>query len=78
VHWPFSASDPFIAAGPIIAALSGGATGPRVGGLTGAWVGPGVPEYEPNVIEAKRKCSITEIMVAIPHIADILDMVITI
>jgi hypothetical protein len=32
------------AARPIIAALSGGATGPGVGGLTGAWVGPGVPE----------------------------------
>jgi hypothetical protein len=36
----------FIAAGPIMAALSGAAVGAAVGGFTGALVGVGVPEYE--------------------------------
>src|SRR5215471_360683 len=36
----------FIAAGPILAALSGAAVGAAVGGLTGALVGMGIPEYE--------------------------------
>src|SRR5690606_9392886 len=40
---------PFIAAGPIVAALSGAAVGAALGGLTGALVGTGIPE-----IEAKR------------------------
>jgi hypothetical protein len=46
---------PFIAAGPIIAALSGGAIGARVGGLTGALVGLGIPEYEAKRYEGKVK-----------------------
>lgn len=37
---------PFIAAGPIMAALAGAGTGGIVGGLTGALVGLGIPEYE--------------------------------
>ena len=37
---------PFIAAGPIMAALSGGAVGGAVGGVVGALVGMGIPEYE--------------------------------
>ncbi len=37
---------PFIAAGPIMAALSGAAVGGTVGGLTGALVGMGIPEFE--------------------------------
>jgi len=37
---------PFIAAGPIMAALSGGAAGAAVGGITGALVGMGIPEIE--------------------------------
>jgi hypothetical protein len=37
---------PFIAAGPIMAALSGAAIGAAVGGLTGALIGLGIPEYE--------------------------------
>jgi len=40
---------PFIAAGPIIAALSGAAVGAAVGGITGGLIGLGIPE-----IEAKR------------------------
>src|SRR3954452_14340778 len=40
---------PFIAAGPILAALSGAAAGATVGGVAGALVGLGLPE-----LEAKR------------------------
>jgi hypothetical protein len=40
---------PFIAAGPIMAALSGAAAGATVGGIAGALVGLGLPE-----LEAKR------------------------
>src|SRR5262245_3067316 len=36
---------PFIAAGPILAALSGAAAGAALGGVTGALVGMGMPEY---------------------------------
>ena len=44
---------PFIAAGPIMAALSGGAIGALGGGLTGALVGLGIPEYEAKRYEGK-------------------------
>src|SRR6202051_3204820 len=37
---------PFIAAGPIMAALAGMGVGGAVGGVTGALVGLGIPEYE--------------------------------
>src|SRR6478752_1112080 len=37
---------PFIAAGPIMAALAGVGVGGAVGGVTGALVGMGIPEYE--------------------------------
>jgi hypothetical protein len=37
---------PFIAAGPIMAALAGAGVGGAVGTLTGALIGLGVPEYE--------------------------------
>ncbi|MEO7099512.1 MAG: DUF3341 domain-containing protein [Luteolibacter sp.] len=40
---------PLIAAGPLLAALSGMAAGAAVGGITGALIGMGVPE-----LEAKR------------------------
>ena len=46
---------PFIAAGPILAALSGAAVGAAVGGLTGALVGMGIPEYEARQYEGKVK-----------------------
>jgi len=46
---------PFIAAGPIMAALSGGAIGAGMGGLTGALVGLGIPEYEAKRYEGKVK-----------------------
>jgi hypothetical protein len=44
---------PFIAAGPIMAALSGAAVGGTIGGLTGALVGMGVPEFEAKKYEGK-------------------------
>ena len=37
---------PFIAAGPIMAAMAGAGVGGAVGGVTGALVGLGIPEYE--------------------------------
>lgn len=37
---------PFIAAGPIMAALGGAAVGAATGGLAGALIGMGIPEYE--------------------------------
>ncbi len=44
---------PFIAAGPIMAALSGAAIGAAVGGLTGTLVGLGMTEYEAKRYEGK-------------------------
>ena len=46
---------PFIAAGPIMAALSGAAVGAAIGGITGALVGMGIPEYEAKQYETKVK-----------------------
>ena len=46
---------PFVAAGPIMAALSGAAAGATVGGLTGALVGMGIPEIEAKQYEGKVK-----------------------
>jgi len=46
---------PFIAAGPIMAALSGAAAGAAVGGLSGALIGMGIPEYEAKRYEGKVK-----------------------
>ena len=46
---------PFIAAGPIMAALGGAAVGGAVGGITGALVGMGIPEYEAKRYEGKVK-----------------------
>lgn len=44
---------PFIAAGPIMAALGGAAVGAAVGGIGGALVGMGIPEYEAKRYEGK-------------------------
>jgi len=44
---------PFIAAGPIMAALSGAAVGATAGGIIGALVGMGIPEYEAKRYEGK-------------------------
>jgi hypothetical protein len=44
---------PFIAAGPIMAALAGAGVGGAVGGVTGALVGLGIPEYEAKRYEGR-------------------------
>jgi len=46
---------PFIAAGPIVAALAGVGAGGAVGGVTGALIGMGIPEYEAKRYEGRIK-----------------------
>jgi hypothetical protein len=46
---------PFIAAGPIMAALAGAGVGAAVGGLSGALVGMGIPELEAKQYEGRIK-----------------------
>src|ERR1700752_1456278 len=46
---------PFIAAGPIMAALAGAGAGAAAGGLVGALVGMGIPELEAKQYEGKVK-----------------------
>lgn len=46
---------PFIAAGPIMAALAGVGAGGVVGGIVGALVGMGMPEYEAKRYEGRVK-----------------------
>src|SRR3954467_542157 len=46
---------PFIAAGPIMAARSGGGIGATAGGVVGALVGMGIPEYEAKRYEARLR-----------------------
>jgi hypothetical protein len=58
---------PFIAAGPILAALSGAAVGAAVGGVTGGLIGLGVPEIEAKAFEAKLHRG--ELLVAVHAVA---------
>jgi hypothetical protein len=46
---------PFIAAGPLMAALSGAAAGAAVGGVAGALIGLGIPELEAKRYEGKLR-----------------------
>jgi hypothetical protein len=46
---------PFIAAGPIMAALAGAGVGGTLGGITGALIGMGIPEYEAKRYEGRVK-----------------------
>ena len=46
---------PFIAAGPLMAVLSGVGVGAAVGGIAGALVGMGIPEYEAKRYEGLIK-----------------------
>jgi uncharacterized membrane protein len=46
---------PFIAAGPIMAALSGAALGATTGGLVGGLIGLGIPEIEAKRYEEKLR-----------------------
>jgi uncharacterized protein YcfJ len=58
---------PFIAAGPLMAALSGAAAGAAVGGVTGALIGLGIPEFEAKKYEGKIRGG--NILIAV-HIDD--------
>lgn len=46
-------AGPFIAAGPIMGALSGAAVGGAAGGVIGALIGLGMPEFEAKRYDAK-------------------------
>jgi hypothetical protein len=46
---------PFIAAGPIMAAMAGAGVGGAVGGIAGALIGMGIPEYEAKRFEGRVK-----------------------
>jgi len=46
---------PFIAAGPILAAMAGAGAGGAVGGVTGGLVGLGIPEFEAKRYEGRVK-----------------------
>jgi len=46
---------PFIAAGPIMAALGGAAVGATVGGIAGSLIGLGIPEFQAKQYEGKVK-----------------------
>ena len=46
---------PLIAAGPIIATLTGLAVGGTLGGMSGALIGLGIPEYEAKQYESKLR-----------------------
>lgn len=46
---------PFIAAGPLMAALGGAAIGATAGGITGGLIGLGIPEIEAKRYEGKVK-----------------------
>jgi Alternative complex III, ActD subunit len=48
-------AGPFIAAGPVMALLSGAGVGAAVGGLTGALIGMGIPEYVASHYEGRIK-----------------------
>jgi hypothetical protein len=44
---------PFLAAGPLMAALAGAGVGGAAGGLAGALIGAGIPEYEAKRYEGR-------------------------
>jgi hypothetical protein len=46
---------PFLAAGPLVAALAGVGAGGAVGGFAGALIGLGIPEYEAKRYEGRIK-----------------------
>ena len=46
---------PFIAAGPILAALAGAGAGAAIGGVTGGLIGMGMPEFEAKRYEGRMK-----------------------
>jgi uncharacterized membrane protein len=60
-------AGPFIAAGPLMAALSGAAAGAAIGGIGGALIGLGIPEIEAKRYEGKIRGG--NILIAV-HVED--------
>jgi uncharacterized membrane protein len=56
---------PIIAAGPIVATLTGAAVGASAGGLAGALIGMGIPEDDANRFETEVKAG--KILVLVDH-----------
>ena len=63
---------PFLAAGPILGALSGLATGAAMGGVAGGLVGMGIPEKEATTYEARLRGGHLLISVHADNTADFL------
>lgn len=61
---------PFIAAGPIMAALSGAAIGTATGGIIGALVGMGIPEIEAKHYDEKVRGGHVLISVHVDDLAE--------
>lgn len=59
---------PFVAAGPLLAALSGSAVGGSLGLIIGALVGAGIPEYEAKKFESALKAG--GILIAVQAISE--------
>jgi hypothetical protein len=62
-------AGPFVAAGPIMAALSGVALGATVGGIAGGLFGVGIPEYEATHLEERIRNG--EILIAVRVVTDL-------
>ena len=60
-------AGPFIAAGPIMGALSGAAVGGAAGGILGALIGLGMPEYEAKRYDSKVRAGNILISVHTDH-----------
>ena len=58
---------PFVAAGPIMAALAGAGVGGAVGGVAGAMIGFGIPEYEAKRYEGFVKAGGTLVSVHVDN-----------
>jgi len=58
---------PFLAAGPIVAALAGFGAGSVIGGLGGALVGMGIPEYEAKRYEGRIRSGAALLSVHCPE-----------
>lgn len=65
---------PFIAAGPIMAALGGVAIGATVGGIAGALIGMGIPEYEAKRYEGRIHAGGILISVHAENAAEVADV----
>jgi len=61
---------PLVAAGPVIAMLSGLGAGGALGGITGALIGAGIPEYEAKRYDGRVRKGGMLLSVHCDHVAD--------